>query len=495
VRRGDGPVTVSYGRDQSTALAPTVTGRGSFTLNNVWVDNRNHSKGRLLSPRNTQSPLYGKIKPARPVLITRDVGGVTYTLFVGHTDDQPVNPDLTAQSVSFGLVDNLADFRGQNITTGLYAGIRTGQAIGYILDAMGWDPDLRDLDPGATVIPWWWEDNTDGLTALEKVVRSEGSPALLTMGVDGAIVFRDRHHRILDAPSLTSQGTWRATGQGLVMARGFSYDESWSNIINTGTADVDVREPGPVQAVWTSDTTTIRLAEGEARLITASGSDPFYNAVVPVAGVDFTAIEGSVAVELFQTSGSSATIKWTAVGGDAVITGLQLRARPVTVTHSVQVSRFDQTSIDDYGRRSFPDDLPWCNQYDADAILQVAVATRAQPRLVVQSRFVVGNDATKVSLLGRDLSDLVTIVEPETSLNDTLHIEAIAHTMTGEHDHEVVFGLEEAPAEPSNVARADWSGVGADQGVAGAGLDDPTLVVIVDSTVAGHRVGEGVTSA
>src|SRR5215204_6124872 len=65
-RRAAG-VTLEYGRDQSTALAPTISGRGSVVLDNI---------DRYLSPRNPTSPLYGLIKPARPVRVTRTVAGV-----------------------------------------------------------------------------------------------------------------------------------------------------------------------------------------------------------------------------------------------------------------------------------------------------------------------------------------------------------------------------------------------------------------------------------
>src|SRR4030095_14003388 len=83
--RSSQSVSVAYGRDQSTALAPITAGRGSVTLDN---------KSKDYSPRNTASPIYGYVKPARPVLMTRTVGATTYTIFRGHTDDQPINPDV-----------------------------------------------------------------------------------------------------------------------------------------------------------------------------------------------------------------------------------------------------------------------------------------------------------------------------------------------------------------------------------------------------------------
>src|SRR5215207_3491868 len=194
VRARSNPLSVEYGRDQTTALSPTVAGRGTVVLDN---------SDRRFSPRNTASPLYGLLKPARPVRITRTIGTSVFGLFDGHTDNQPINPDPDSPAVAVSLVDWLADFNGQNISTPLYRDIRTGEAVHYILDACGWDADRRDIDTGATIISWWWEDGTDALEALEKVVRSEGPPALLTVGAGGEVVFRDRHHRLVREESLT----------------------------------------------------------------------------------------------------------------------------------------------------------------------------------------------------------------------------------------------------------------------------------------------------
>lgn len=497
VLREQSAVTAEYGRDQVTALAPSVTGRGGLVLNN---------QDRRFSPRATTlrngqpNPLAGKVKPARPVKITRTVQtpGVsgtltTYTLFVGHTDDQPVNPDLDAKTASLSLVDSLADFREQQISTGLHRGIRTGQAIGLILDACGWPPNLRDLDVGATIISWWWEDGTDAFAALEKVVRSEGPPALLTVGSDGEIIFRDRHHRLTRSESSTAQQTWRAAGGGLVMGKPFTYSESWGNLINTGTVEVEVRTPQERQTVWTSEA-AISLEDGEQRLVTMSASDPFYDAVTPVAGADWTEVSGTVTARLLRKSGASVTVVLTGET-PAVITGLRLRARPVTVSHTVRVSARDGASIGNYGPRSFPNDLPWCGPGDAEAVLQIAVGLRMDPLPIVTTRFLVGVDAAKVPLLGLDIGARVRVVEPETATDRDFYVESIAHEMTGPRDHAVTFGLEAASAQPGNVFRLDTAGAGADRGYVGNLFVDTANLMMLDSNVAGHRLDSSVAAA
>lgn len=500
-----GSIELGYGRDQITALAPTIAGRGSITLDN---------KDKRFSPRNSASPLYGFIKPARPVRITRTTGGtgagygdtygdtyegassVTYTLFYGYTDDSPINPDIESKTVTLTLVDGLAYFRGVNITTPLYSGIKTGEAIGYILDAVGWPTSLRNLDAGASVIRWWWEDGTDALSALDKVLRSEGPPALLTMGTAGEIIFLDRHHRLVDTPSLTSQATWNVSGGAEpVMNVPFTYDEAWQNIVNTGTVTVDIRQPGGLAEIWSSDT-PISLGTGEQRVITASTTDPFYGAIIPVLGTDYTLLTGSVNITLTRTSGTSTGIVITAPSGAAILTDLKVRAYSVPVSHSLQVEVSDSSSITDFGQRSFPGDLPWCNEFDAEAVLETAVSSRAQPLPVVSTSFFIGTSGPRAdALLARDLSERVTIVEPETALNDDFFVENFRHLLSADFDHVVGAGVEIVPLSVSTtqVFRLDTSGQGADQGKLDSGIARPENLFILDSAVSGHRLDEGVT--
>ena len=494
-----GAVTLQYGRDQVTALAPTVSGRGTIILDN---------RDRKFSPRNLSSPLYGFIKPARPVRITRTVAGggaygatygatygsgdFTYTLFRGTTDDSPINPDVESKKVALSLVDGIAYFRGVKISTELYSGIRTGQAINYILDAAGWPTNLRDIDTGATVIPWWWEDNEDALTALEKLLRSEGPPALLTMGTSGEIIFMDRHHRLLNAESLTSQSTWNtSTGAEPQMNTPFSYDESWRNIINEGAADVSVRTPGQMQDVFSTESTfTIRA--GETLEIIAAATDPFYDAETPRAGTDWTAVAGTVTAQLTRTSGQSTMIRLTAsTGGNAIITGLRLRARPVSVAYTVEVAVRAEQSINEFGVRSMPGDLPWCNQWDAKAVLDTAVTLRSQPLPVVSATFLIANAARANMLLPLNLSDRITIVEPETALNHPFFIENSGHSLTADFDHEVTFGAEAAPVQRTPAVRLNVSGP-LGFGYLTNPAQDAQHLMILGSNVSGHRLGEGI---
>ena len=154
-------------------------------------------------------------------------------------------------------------------------------------------------------------------------------------------------------------------------------------------------------------------------------------------------------------------------GGGAQLDGLQLRAYPVQVTFTQQVTASDSTSITAYGQRSFPGELEFCNIYDADAVLESTVDMRAEPLPIVTVRFVIGTDSAKATkVLVRNLSDRVTIVEPETVLNNDFYLESFNHQMTSQYDHEVVVGCELVPP---------------------AGTVTPSNVFIIGSAVSGHQ--------
>src|SRR5690606_32639819 len=65
-------------------------------------------------------------------------------------------------------------------------------------DPNGKTDPWRQLDVGATVIRWWWAEDEDAFDAISKIVASEGPPAMVYANEHGGIVFRSRHHRLLE---------------------------------------------------------------------------------------------------------------------------------------------------------------------------------------------------------------------------------------------------------------------------------------------------------
>lgn len=467
-------VTISYGRDQQRSLSPIGPGQAAFALNNTSRD---------YSPENTNSPLAGNLLPARPVRIQATHLSTTYTLFRGFLDGFDVLPAKPERSVRVTCLDLLNRFRETAISTDLYKGIRTGEAIGIILDEIGWPAADRDLDLGATVIDWWWEENADAGEALERIVNSEGIPALVAVDANGNFVFRDRHHRYTRTESTTSQATISDTGGEPLFSAPLVYDHGWRDIVNSVNLSVNDRAPaGALANVFETDR-TYSLSDGQTLPIKVEASDPFMGAVEPVDGTDFTTRSGTVEITLSRTSGQSATIFVKATGGAAVISSMRLRAYPVAVVSTFQVAAEDAVSISRYGRRSYSQDAPWAGIHDARAIAEVLLGYRAERLPIITFRMVNGNDTRLTQMLSRDLSDRITVVDAETGLNDPFFIERIEHTVTEAGlFHETTFGCEKTPTQVDNVFRFDTTGQGFDDGRFGiTGLNDPLTMFRFDT--------------
>lgn len=199
-----GPATFAYGRDQARQLAPPRVGTLSMTLCNA---------DRIYSPENPDSPIADDLSPAAPVKVDTVFQDAMYPLFVGRIDDFQVHPDRGDRSVDITALDLLSLLQGVKISTELYAAQRTGTLMNVILDAAGWTGP-RDIDLGATFVPWWWLEEADALTAVADLLASEGPPSIAYVGPDGTFIYRDRHHRLLRAESLNSQATFSAEAAG-----------------------------------------------------------------------------------------------------------------------------------------------------------------------------------------------------------------------------------------------------------------------------------------
>jgi hypothetical protein len=378
-------------------------------------------------------------------------------LYQGLIDGYDVQPGREERSVALSFVDVMAKFQEVKLSTALYQGIRTGQAVDLILDAIGWPGGTRDLDTGGTLLPWWWEEGSDAVEALQKVLASEGSPALFYVDyATGNAVFRDRHHRLIRAASTSSQATFRDTGAEPKFSAPVGYDAGFRDVVNSVSFSVEERVPdGALSAVWETDE-ILTLMASEARVIVLQTSEPFQGAVAPVAGTDFTVLAGGVSsVTISRTSGAASSITVTATGAGATIQGMALRAYSVPVARTYQITKTDSASITDHGVRSMPSDWEpvWASKGDAQGIADLTIIQRAQ-RLPILTITVMGAaNATRLTqCLTRVLSDRVTVVDAETGLNTAFYVENIRHEVSeAGRFHTTVFGLEKVPTQASST--------------------------------------------
>lgn len=489
-----GPVTFEYGRDAARALSPPRVGQLTTILCNA---------DRIYSPENPDSPVASDIAPASEMQVDVVIDDTSYPLMRPRINTFEINTDRSDRSAAITALDGLALLQGTKISTDLYHAQRTGTLIGVILDAIGWTGP-RDLDLGATHVPWWWASQGDAFDLLTDLLLSEGPPSIAYVAPDGTFVFRDRHHRLLNAASLTPQAAFAARRitcdsppvTGFSYLEPFTYEIGWRDIVNDVNFAVEERAPaGELTVIWESDD-TLSLTIGQSVQVAVQANDPFMDAQDLETGTDIITTGAGVAVTtISRRSGQTLTITITAVGAALTVTHLQVRARTVPVSRTVQVEADDSTSIARHGLRSYPDDAPYAGAHDAYAITQLLLARYAERRPTVELRIVSSDTAHHLQVVTRAISDLITIRNGELGLDTNFYIEWLQHTvarMNGEDCpgpvHYAVLGCETSgTVVPANPFTFDKTGAGFDQGVFDpTASDNPSTVFIFDHPTQGR---------
>jgi hypothetical protein len=299
-------------------------------------------------------------------------------------------------------------------------------------------------------------------------------------------VFRDRHHRLIRPASVFNQATFVDEGPEPQFSDPFTYDIGWKDIVNSVQVSIDQRSVGVVDIVFSS-TDTIFLNAGETRTISAAADDAFIDAIPPVAVTDFVVASGAnPQVTLSRTSGKSTDIMIAAVSA-CTITGMNLRARPVTVARTFAVTVQDQESIAGNGIVTYDGEMPWASINDAYAVAALILGQRSERLPIVSITVNNANPARLEQILSRDISDRVHIIEDETFQDHDFYIEQVQHNVNDiGANHTALFSAERVRTQASPVFTFDDSTRGFDIGLFGLdGLDDPSTVFILDVSALG----------
>lgn len=481
-----GTVFSSFGRDQSRQFSPAKMGTASFSLNNTK---------RTYSPENVNSPLWSNLDASRGMKGTVFFNGTNYGLFHGVINDYNVHADRDDRTSSFTFYDDQFLFQNTKVSTALYSGVRTGTAMQTLLTAVGWQGPV-DLDPGDSILPFWWLNQTPASQAISDLVKSEGPPAIAYVDPFGTFVFRSRHHRMLRTQSTTSQATFGEPRMfdcaapavtGLPFTKPFTYNHGSRDIVNSAQFSVSQRAQQPALSTVWSTTNIYSVPNGTTTTITVSGNDPFTGAVAPVAVTDYAVTgAGTLTVTLDKTSGQTVTLTLSSAGGDCTVNGIQLRAYSVPVINTVVVQWQDTDSIKSHGQQDYPDTAPWASQYDAQAIAQAIVLRYAQKRPTILMRTIPSQNPTAFAqILGRAVSDRITVNNAEIGLAADFFIEHIEHTIARMNQkglppvHAVVLGCEKETTVTAVSFQFDTSGHGFDQGAFQPPVADSAATVFV----------------
>lgn len=421
--------------------------------------------------------------------------GKTYVIRQDVLDDFEVDSLSVARTFAGRSLDPWGRNDGGTLSTPVYTGIRTGDAINVVLDAIGWPSDKRSIDPGATYIRYWWEEGTDPASAVDKLVNSEGPPAIAYVH-GGIFHFRDRHHRIRSTRSNTSQGlithAMPAGPQGAdykVKGDSFTYNHGVKDIVNNVSFAVDIRNPGPYQEVWTMED-PILMGAGETRVFTAQPSDPVIQAVAPNTDDGSIQGAGTFTATISRTSGQTIIINLTSSTG-GIMTRLALNAFPLPVTRTVQITAADTASQASRGKKTWGADASWCNQYDAQAIANRIISVYADSRPRVTFTLVNFNDRYLSKMLSLRISDRITIKNDVLGVNRDFYVERIEHRVQQLLIHEVTFTcVVVEPGQPVNAFTFNVAGKGFNDGFfAVDGIDNATTMFVFDAAGQGFETG------
>lgn len=483
----DPGLTIDQGKDGARSLSPPKVDTADLELDN-------HT-GRY-SQEQSSSPIYQQVLPGRPVRVSA-LHGIrrtyrSHTLYRDHVpyrgralyrlsttliDDISLDAGIGNQRVSLSTLGEIGRLVGQRVTVAVQSNIRTDQALVLLLNAAGWPADKRDISIGDSTMLYWWCDERSPWEAMLELLLSEGPGALWTDG-DGVLHFENRNYRTITTRSTTSRATlyerssgprtryrdhvlyrarrlYRGRTSGLFFT-GLQYEPGFRNVVNRATYSTRRRTMGSLTAVW-SYGTDLALASGASRTLIARPSDPFLNAVTPALTTDYTVAGGTVSVSLAATSGLVAFITVTATGGTPTVSGLQLRAQPLTVASEtvIQNSVDASGSIAKFGERTMQvGGWPEIDPAQAEAVCNSWV-TRYQiqrPQVTITLK---NADAEHLRLiLEARVSDRLTLEESNTGMRGDVWVESkqLRISSAGGRSVECVLGCERT----DEVAGAVW---------------------------------------
>ena len=391
------------------------------------------------SPSNTSSDLSGSILPGRSVRITAGEAQ-TFPLSFPITFADTVRwqgklDKITPKPASKGIkkctltaFGNLGYLNQFNVQLSSQTNRRTDQAIGDILDNLGWGAGDRSLDTGLTTISRFWIAKKKGIDALRLVEETEAG--FIKETKDGKIGFENRHHRLTTATSTTSQATFSDASGATNIFSSISQADPLGTIVNHVEATARTYNTASVAVLWThpetgSDSPTLAPAESKTFEAEYPNPDSANNAeevdawTTPAATTDYLANTASNGSGTNRTSDIAVTNVKTAErmvmtftnnsGDDIYLTKIQARGTAVATKNPCTVRSVDTASQAEYGERKYvaktkfipttSEAQDWCDYQASIYGSPVEILTMNIP-----------SDETSIrQVLSRDISDRITV--------------------------------------------------------------------------------------
>ena len=249
-----------------------------------------HDPTSRYSPLNKDSNLYPYVTPGRPIIIETLLNGERYGMFRGFVRSIEHDPTQTVKTTTLQCQDLLLYLsRSKPVITYKAAPITVGEAIGHVLDAVGWtDPNLRQLGYGQNLAggfgPFAGSDSALSIIqALIEVERGE-----FYHGRDGVVRYFYRQARFLREPGYLLDGAVA----GAVPAADLTNIKNRAIVTKTGSGSQTAEDTPSIDNYGPSEVTLesayINSPEDAlslAQLLVAQNKDP----QPPIRAVEFVA--------------------------------------------------------------------------------------------------------------------------------------------------------------------------------------------------------------
>jgi hypothetical protein len=479
-------VSWTEGRNGLATLDPPRLREGSLSL-------LNHD-GRYSQER-ADSPVYQRVTPGKPVRyrvrhgtsrLYRSAtayraalpyrGRALYEAARHIIDDISQTAEIGGQRVALSTLGIEAVLTRAPVTVALMTAPRVDECFTALLDAVNWPAAKREIAVSDTTLTYWWCDERNPWDAMLDLVNAEGTGTFYVRG--DVFVFENRNFRTTNTRSTTSQATlydrvdgeaipyrasvlyrgsrlYRGRTSGLFFTR-LDYLPGFKNIYNRATYTTRRRTAGtPGTVIWTYGG-TIALSASQVRTIIArpSSGDPFTTAISPALTTDYTIAGGTVTVSLAATNGLVAFITITATSGTPTVSGLQLRATPLTaagettventVDASASIAKFSPVPGEDIPITLPVQGWPEIDIPSAEAVCDSWVSRYQEQRPQIPIVIRNADGAHLKLILGTRISDRLTLAETNTGLEADVWVNSKEITLSGQGGRivEAVFGCE-----------------------------------------------------
>ena len=471
----------------------------SATLNITWERGRNYASALLgrsvagkleatlvntdgkYSPSNTSSALTGSILPGRSVQVQAGSGSFPYTFPIAFNGGirwqgklerivpAPATAGVkTCTLTAFGTLGYLNQFETQLASQ---TNRRTDQAIGDILDDVGWTEAAdRDLDTGQTTITRFWMSKKKAIDAMRLVEEAEAG--FVKESKTGQIAFENRYHRLTETASTTSQATFSDASGAAHSYVSLAQTDPLTTVINHVEATARTFDTASIATLWThpetgSDSPT--LAPGEAKTFEAEFPNPdSANNAMEVnlwttpavttdvlvwtasnaSGTNITAA-GDIGIAAVKTAERMAITLTNNSALAGYVTLLKARGTAVSTKNPCIVRAIDTTSQASFGERKYVAKtkfIPTSSQ--AQDWCEYQMAIYGSPIEILTMTIPASAQGNIGHALGRDLSERITVTannDAALGISADFFIEHEKHTVrNGGKEHITTWKLSPA---------------------------------------------------